>query len=384
MLSILNLVLASPIVVQEIHEARRNEMVVAEDVIAMPNKWRELEVASDRSASPSPRRPRSPPDPMATPQHMSPDSPDSSYSLFYGLPVSSQESAYPHRSSPGLSETSSVHLPASLHEPASPHRSSTGSSETPPPWWKQWLGSETPSPHLPASSDEPAPHTSGSWSSETPAYPPALLHESTSPHRSSTGSSETPPPWWKQWLGSETPSPHLPASSDEPAPHTSGSWSSETPPYSPAPLHESASLHPSGSGSSEIPQYPSASGGSLSSHYFSASHDLTSDGSPPSHSSTPAETPQDSADSELFNEKMMKKLKIVGVLAIVGATVASIVAPQMKHHKHSDRDFQDSRHRRFNKDSTATLASSHKKLVSHSCYSDHRLLLQILGELMAQ
>ena len=58
----------------------------------------------------------------------------------------------------------------------------------------------------------------------------------------------------------------------------------------------------------------------------------------------PAETPQDSADSELFNEKMMKKLKIVGVLAIVGATVASIVAPQMKHHKHrdSDRDFRDS------------------------------------------
>jgi hypothetical protein len=38
-LSILNLVLAAPIVVQEIHEARGDEMVVAEDVPAMPKKW---------------------------------------------------------------------------------------------------------------------------------------------------------------------------------------------------------------------------------------------------------------------------------------------------------------------------------------------------------
>jgi hypothetical protein len=34
---------------------------------------------------------------------------------------------------------------------------------------------------------------------------------------------------------------------------------------------------------------------------------------------------------------MMKKLKIVGVLAIVGATVTSVVVPLMKHHKHRDR-----------------------------------------------
>jgi len=37
---------------------------------------------------------------------------------------------------------------------------------------------------------------------------------------------------------------------------------------------------------------------------------------------------------------MMKKLGIVGALAIVGATVTSIVLPEMKQHKHRDR--QDS------------------------------------------
>jgi hypothetical protein len=37
---------------------------------------------------------------------------------------------------------------------------------------------------------------------------------------------------------------------------------------------------------------------------------------------------------------MMKKLSIVGALAIVGATVASIVVPEMKQHNHRDR--QDS------------------------------------------
>ena len=58
-LSILNLVLATPIVVQEIHEARGNEMVVAEDVPAMPKK-------SDGSMSLL-----SFPDSMTSPQHSS-------------------------------------------------------------------------------------------------------------------------------------------------------------------------------------------------------------------------------------------------------------------------------------------------------------------------
>jgi hypothetical protein len=55
-LSILNLVLAAPIVVQEIHEARADEVVVAEDVPATPNMSGELEAASGGSTS----RPPSP------------------------------------------------------------------------------------------------------------------------------------------------------------------------------------------------------------------------------------------------------------------------------------------------------------------------------------
>jgi len=55
-LSILTLVLvlAAPIVVQEIHEARGgdDETVVAEDVAALPKKSPELEAASDGSTSP--------------------------------------------------------------------------------------------------------------------------------------------------------------------------------------------------------------------------------------------------------------------------------------------------------------------------------------------
>ena len=48
-LSILNLVLAAPIVVQEIHEARANdgEVVAPDDVAAMPKKLGGLEAASD-------------------------------------------------------------------------------------------------------------------------------------------------------------------------------------------------------------------------------------------------------------------------------------------------------------------------------------------------
>jgi hypothetical protein len=52
MLSVLNLVLAAPVVVREIHGTHGNEMVVAEDVAAMPKRWHELDVASDRSTSP--------------------------------------------------------------------------------------------------------------------------------------------------------------------------------------------------------------------------------------------------------------------------------------------------------------------------------------------
>jgi hypothetical protein len=63
-LSILNLVLATPIVVQDIHEARGDEMVAADDM-TMP-KDSELEATLDRLTSPHPS-----PDAMASPQHSS-------------------------------------------------------------------------------------------------------------------------------------------------------------------------------------------------------------------------------------------------------------------------------------------------------------------------
>jgi hypothetical protein len=71
-LSILNLVLAAPIVmVQEIHEARGgdDETVVAEDVATMPKKSPELEAASDGSTSSGYSAP-----------YLSSDSSDSGYS----------------------------------------------------------------------------------------------------------------------------------------------------------------------------------------------------------------------------------------------------------------------------------------------------------------
>jgi hypothetical protein len=58
----------------------------------------------------------------------------------------------------------------------------------------------------------------------------------------------------------------------------------------------------------------------------------------PSHHSMPegASTELSPDNAEFFNENMMKKLKIVAGVAIVGGTIASIVASQIKH-----RDYQD-------------------------------------------
>jgi hypothetical protein len=66
------------------------------------------------------------------------------------------------------------------------------------------------------------------------------------------------------------------------------------------------------------------------------SYHFTPDESPPSPSSPPLVTPPNKA--EFFNKNMMKKLKIVAGLAIVGGTIAGIVGLQTKHRK--PRDFQ--------------------------------------------
>jgi hypothetical protein len=83
-LSVLNLVLAAPIAVQGTHEARGDEMVVAEDVAAMLNKWRKLE-AVDLS-------PRVFPDAIASSEHGSPseESIGSGYSTPSLMPSLSQ------------------------------------------------------------------------------------------------------------------------------------------------------------------------------------------------------------------------------------------------------------------------------------------------------
>ena len=362
-LSIFNLVLAAPIEAQGIHEARSDEMVVAEDA---PKRWRELdsEAASDRSASP-----QSSPDVIASPQHSS-------------SPVGSTSSGYP---APHLSSDSSVsgyswlldrpprlspNLPASLHEPASPYPPSSGSSEIAIPEWYYEMAPEIP----------PSSHFSLA----------ALLEGSPSPpsHLSSSGSSEIAHSEWFQGLAPEIPS--TPPWQGMASPHSTGSGSSEippsppppqltesdnSPPYSPSdrftPSHNPSSLssmdsfpwnrNPWVSDKSMSTPYSSASGGSLSSHYLSAldeqvpPHDSisgsvpsrhsmpegfapssTPDGSPPSPSSPPTEVPPDHAG--IFNENMMKKLKIVAGVAIIGSTIATIVGSQINHRDWDTRE----------------------------------------------
>jgi hypothetical protein len=117
--SIPDLVLSAPRIVQGIHGARGDEMIVAEDVAVMSKKRRELDAAPDRSMSP-----RSSPNAVSSPPHLS--SLDGSTSSGYPAPhLSSDESISGYSwmlvrpSRPSLSP----HPPASLYESASPHLS---------------------------------------------------------------------------------------------------------------------------------------------------------------------------------------------------------------------------------------------------------------------
>jgi hypothetical protein len=244
-LSILNLVLAAPIVVQEIHGARADETVVAEDP----------EAPSDRptSSQPSP----------ASPQH-------SSSSGYHATPDLSQDSM---GSDYSWSSESEMALPAQIL-PSSPQ------PFLPKPEWSEGLEPEMPpSPPLPAS-----PSSSGSEVD-------LAMTDTNSPQ------------------DRFTPSHHLSPSTD---------WNSD------------------------VTQYTSALGVPLSSHYFSQSDGLVPshhsmpegpDGSPPPLSSPPTETPSDNA--EFFNKNMMKKVKIVAGVIIVGGAIAGIVGSQIKHHEDS-------------------------------------------------
>jgi hypothetical protein len=324
--SILNLVLAAPIVVQEIHEARGDEMVVAEGLADMQKKWRELDAASDRSTSP-----RSSPDAMASPQH-----PSSSTSSGYPSPYLSSDSSdsgyswlldRPPRLSPDL--------PVSLHESASPHPSSSGSSQIALLEWLQEFAPEIP----------PSPHPSSSGSSEIPPSP-----QLTESDRATT---ETYSP-----SDRFTPSHHPSSlSTDTLSWQYRNPWFSDesmSTPYSSASGGSLSSHYLLASDGSLSSHYLLASDGSLSSHYLSASdgpvHSLesisgsvplhhsmqegfapssTPDGSPTSPSSPPTETPPDNA--EFFNKNMVKKLKIVAGVVIIGGVIAGIAGSQIKH-----------------------------------------------------
>src|ERR1700679_4273707 len=134
-LSILSLALATPIVVQEIHEARNDEIVAADDVPAMPEKSDELGAASDRPTSPAPS-----PDAMASPQHSSLS--DGSMSSGYPVPhlsSDSSDSGYSWLLDRPPRQSLSPHPPASSHESASPHPSNPGPSGVSTPAWLEEL-----------------------------------------------------------------------------------------------------------------------------------------------------------------------------------------------------------------------------------------------------
>ena len=329
-LSTFNLVLASPIVVQGKQETTTGiEMAVAEDAaVVQKKKWRgELEAASDRLAF----RRLSLADSDAAAAAMASQR-HSSYS------DASTSSSYP---TPHLSEDSSVSgyswlLDRPPRLTLSPNRDFSVPLDTPPhpepqddlpplwPWWLELL--------------EPV-MVQGSSSSS---------HGSASPHPSSSAESSE--------IRLAPPSPQFTGSSDDSDQATVVTYSPSdqfTPSYHPWSSTDGYSEE----SMSTLHSYLSASGGSLSSAYFSASdggsepvpapvpsmpeglapsHHLTPDGTPPSPLSPPTETPPDSAES--FNENMKKKLEIVAGVVIVGGTIASIVGSHIKHHG----DYQDS------------------------------------------
>ena len=314
------LVLAAPIVVQPVHEARGDETVVTEDVAVMPKQSHVLETVSDRSTFP-----RSPPGAMGPPQHSDPS--DSGYSWMLGRP-------------PGLSLT----LPASLHESESPQPSSSGPSDSGTQLTQELEAEMPPSLHLPAPFyDSAYPRPSSSVSSEIPDMPlPERLQDFApgagrppSPHPSSSGPGslgipDFPLPEWLEEFAQapeRTPSPPLPmlqgSASPLASPRPSSSGLSEIPPSQPTgpdrattetypspdrfrPLHDPlsstgwhsdesmSSLYSSASGVSAPSLYSSASGVSVPSFYSSASdvsvpslYSSTSGELVPSHDSMP-------------------------------------------------------------------------------------------------
>ena len=223
-LFIISLVLAAPILVQEIHEVHANEMGVAEDVAVKRKKRYMSDSESEAAPSGSTPLPSNPdavasppsnPDVVASPQHSSHSS----------LSDGSTSSGYP---SPYLSSGSSgsgyswllerpprLHLPASLIQSPSPYPSSSGLSGLPRP-----VPLAIPSPHIPRPSSPASPMIQHpEWMQDlVPEIPPSFplpptvpLDESAYSHHSSSGSSDMRLTEWLQDLVPGLPShPYLP------------------------------------------------------------------------------------------------------------------------------------------------------------------------------
>jgi len=282
---LLNIVLAAPIVVQEIHEARNDELVVAEDATVMSQKWRKLEAASsDRLTAPRSYPPDAQ-DAVASPQHSS--SSDGSTSSGYPAPhLSSDESVSGYSWMLDRPPRLSPHGPAPPHDWASPHASSSGSSQ----FSNLAIDVAFPEPvtvHGLALAPEP----------EIVELPPSpqhtgLDHAATETH--SPPDRFTPSLQSLSGSGGSVPS-HASISS-------AGSVTS-------VPLHHST------------PQGPAQI--------------LTPHVSPPP-SSPPTETLPITA--EFFNNNLMKKLKIAAGVATVGGTaaIATIMGLKIKHQDRRD------------------------------------------------
>ena len=279
-LSILNLVLAAPIVVQKIHEARDpdddSENTGTAAISSAATKSGEAALGE---LPPPPSEPS--PNAIEPPRHSSSSSSDGARSSGYSASDSSSDSGYswwldrPARPS--------LHLPASSYDPAS-HPSSSGPSEIPTPRPLHHV-LEIPSPN-PSSSES----SSGLWeisSQSTPAWLDELervlaMHMVLNAPSTETDSSSE----------RFTPSHHLSSASSVTIPST---------------------------------KYASASAGSLSSHYFSAS-----EGPPDSPPPSPPE------NAKFLSENMVKKLKIVGGLAAIGTIITGIAVPLTKHRADQD------------------------------------------------
>ena len=313
--SILNLVLAAPIVVQGIHETRTgkddSDSGVAQDAAATPKKSDESEAASDKITSPPPSH-----DAMEGQQDPLSPSGSTSSGYSYDPPLTSDPGPSdpvklyewmlerpPRQGLQPLDPPASLHGSASLASP----NSLAVSQEISPAENQEEIWIHPPS-HVGQPVDQPF----------LPLPQPALPHW---PHPSSSGT--------------------LGPSEIQPAPQLMGPDLAPTetnfPPHGTASDGLTPSLEPI-SGSVPL-QHPMPEG-------LAPSHHSTLDGSPPLTSPSPAETLPDNAEffnlpdnANFFNKDVMKKIEIAaGVVIVGGAIAAGIVGSKIKHHKH--RDYQ--------------------------------------------